>query len=286
MSDQDTLKSHINLSKPMVIASVSVCANAIIDNNNNNNTSPVLAISDTGATGTYLQTADMCALQDVKISTVDEQIVVAVANGTLLKSTHHGSLNIPGHGTILAHVFPQLKGSLLSVSQLVDLGLRVTYCSTWVTVLNSINDTVIKGHRDPKSRLWMVDLLSLRTKEPELIGSASAAIRLDSVSDFVNFWHAAYGSPAASTFVGAIDNGYIRVPGLSSAKVRRHLPNTIATAHGHLTATRKGIQSTKPKKQSTTIPLSDTAIPEVPLSSDKRLWVQIDDVKSGRTIGL
>ena len=259
---------------------------ANIVNNNNNNT-PVLAISDTGATGTYLQTADMCALQDVKISAASEQVVVAVANGTLLTSTHHGHLNIPGHGTILAHVFPQLKGSLLSVSQLVDLNLRVTYCSKWVKVLNSINDVIFTGHRDVRSGLWMVDLLSLPIVQ-ETINAASAAIRLDSVSDFVNFWHAAYGSPAASTFVAAIDKGYIRVPGLTSVKVRRHLPNTVATAHGHLTATRKGIQSTKPKPNSLDYEPAhseddsqdtiDTMCP-----AEKRLWVRVDDVKSGRT---
>lgn len=256
----------------------------------------VLANADSGATGTYLTVSDIKVLNNVQLSAITEQISVSVATGALIHSTHHGYLNIPGHGSIRAYVFPQLKGSLLSISQLVDLGLRVTYCKTMVKAIDKDDNIVIQGHRDTRSGLWMVDLklLSIASDisgeasaavriDSFSSGSASAAIRLDSASDFVNYWHAAYGSPAASTFVEAIDNGYICVPGLSSAKVRRHLPNTIATAHGHLTATRKGVQSTKPNKQSKTISLPDTAIPDVPLSPEKRLWVKIDDVKSGRT---
>ena len=131
---QDTVKSpplEPTQSVVLPVVSTSGWANAV---KNNSNIAPVLATSDTGATGTYLQTQDMHTLHDVHVSAAGEQIIVAVANGTLLRSTHHGRLHIPGHGTILAHVLPQLKGSLLSVSQLVDLGLRVMYCSAWVTV--------------------------------------------------------------------------------------------------------------------------------------------------------
>jgi hypothetical protein len=59
--------------------------NTVSVTNNNSNTEPVLATSDTGATGTYIQLCDMRALQDVHISTPGEQIVVAVANGTLFE---------------------------------------------------------------------------------------------------------------------------------------------------------------------------------------------------------
>ena len=73
--------------------------------------------------------------------------------------------------------------------------------------------------------------------------SASAAAQLNLVADFVNVWHAAFGLPTVSTFTSAIDNSFIRVPGLTAAKVRRHPPNSVATAYGHLHATRQGIRS-------------------------------------------
>ena len=80
----------------------------------------------------------------------------------------------------------------------------------------------------------MVDLRTLSTATTGgTKQSASAAIRLDSVVDFVNFWHAAFGSPAVSTFISAIDKAFIRVPGLTAAKIQRNPPNAVATAYGH-----------------------------------------------------
>ena len=74
----------------------------------------------------------------------------------------------------------------------------------------------------------MVDLRSFSTATASRKHhSASAAIRLDSVVDFVNFWHAAFGSPAVSTFISAIDNSFIKVPGLTATKVRRHPPTQL-----------------------------------------------------------
>ena len=86
---------------------------------------PVLANADSGATGTYLRLTDIKVLRDVKTSTPKDQITVAVAEGTLIRSTHYGFLDVPGHGAMIAHIFPQLSGSLLSISQLVNLGLHI-----------------------------------------------------------------------------------------------------------------------------------------------------------------
>ena len=211
---------------------------------------PVLANADSGATGNYLTVEDIGVLRDVCISSHTEQIAVAVANGTLLQSTHHGYLDVPGHGAMIAYIFPQLKGSLLSISQLVNIGLKVMYCADAVVGFDSEDKIIFQGDRDFNTGLWMVDLRTLSTVTTgaayhTMHQGAAPAVRLDTSADFVNFWHAAYGSPAVSTFLSAIDKGFIRVPGLTSAKVRRHPPNSLATAYGHLHATRKGLKSTK-----------------------------------------
>jgi len=86
---------------------------------------PVLSNADSGATGNYIRLADINVLRDVRVSSPAEQIAVAVADGNLLKSTHHGFLDVPGHGAMIAYVFPQLHGSLLSISKLVNFGLKV-----------------------------------------------------------------------------------------------------------------------------------------------------------------
>ena len=251
----------------------------------------VRANADSGATGNYLTVADIGVLRDVCISAPAQRIAVAVANGTLLQSTHHGFLDVPGHGPMIAYIFPQLKGSLLSISQLVNVGLRVTYCADFVTGVDTANNTVFQGNRDDRTGLWMVDLRSLSTSNmnvPNVVAthSAASAVRLDSVAEFVKFWHATYGSPAVSTFLAAIDKSFIRVPGLTSAKVRRHPPDTLATAYGHLHATRKGIRSTK-KTLSPVIPTStaksDDNVDSVsPLPRERRVWFEIHEVRAGR----
>jgi hypothetical protein len=103
---------------------------------------------------------------------------------------------------------------------------------------------------------------------------------LDSAADFVNFWHAVFGSPAVSTFISAIDKAFIRVPGLTATKVRRHPPNAVATAYGHLHATRQGIKSTK-KMSALKLPSAST--PDESSESDserpeQRIWCQVHDV--------
>jgi hypothetical protein len=133
--------------------------------------------------------------------------------------------------------------------------------------------------------MWMVDLKSLSPPVLDAKGEALAAIRLDSAADFVNFWHATYGSPAVSTFLSAIDRGYIRVPGLTSAKVRRHPPNPMATAYGHLTATRKGIKSTKQKQNTSPSAHQENGEQDqvTPEAKEKRIWLVVDEVRSERT---
>ena len=255
----------------------------------------VLANADSGATGHYLTMADISVLRDVRISSSADQISVAVANGTLLQSTHHGFLDVPGHGAMIAYIIPQLKGSLLSIAQLVNVGLHVTYCANFVTFFDKKDNIVFQGNRDVRNGLWMVDLRSMSTVTTGLNNlpsthSASSAVRLDSVADFVKFWHAAYGSPAVSTFLAAIDKAFIRVPGLTSAKVRRHPPDSLATAYGHLHATRKGLRSTKEKASSAVAPTTnitgsdDNAEPiSPPQPQERRVWFKMHDVRAGRT---
>ena len=129
--------------------------------------SPVLSNADSGATGNYIRLADINVLRDVRVSSPAEQIAVAVADGNLLRSTHHGFLDVPGHGAMIAHVFPQLRGSLLSISKLVNLGLKVLYCSDFVTGFDKHDQPVFQGNRDAQTGLWMVDLRSLSTAAAE-----------------------------------------------------------------------------------------------------------------------
>ena len=70
---------------------------------------PLLSNADSGATGNYIRLADMNVLRDVRVSAPEEQIAVAVADGNLIHSSHHGFLDVPGHGAMIAYVFPQRR---------------------------------------------------------------------------------------------------------------------------------------------------------------------------------
>ncbi len=84
-----------------------------------------------------------------------------------------------------------------------------------------------------------------------------------------------------STFLAAIDKSFIRVPGLISAKVRRHPPDTLATAYGHLHATRKGIRYTK-ETLSPVIPTSTAKSDDnVDPATRAAVWFEIHDVRAG-----
>jgi len=60
--------------------------------------------------------------------------------------------------------------------------------------------------------------------------------------------HAVCGYPVESTWIVVIEAGkYIGWPLLTACNVKKYYPKTIATPKGHISQTRKNVQSTKPK---------------------------------------
>ena len=186
---------------------------------------------------------------------------------------------------MIAYVFPELQGSLLSMSELVNVGLYFSLCNNFITAFDKQDNMIFQGDRDVQSGLWMVDLqLLTKTQTPH---QANLSVRLDSVADFVIFWHGTFGSPALSTFIPAVEKGFIRIPGLTATKIRRHPPNPLATAYGHLDATRKGLRSTKtppaisPAPEN--IPLDDVNDDcQFALEKEGRMFYRTEEILSGR----
>ena len=58
---------------------------------------------------------------------------------------------------MLAYLFPNFTGFLISISQIVNPGLTVTYCGNFVTMFKD-NVTIHQGARDTNTGLWMIDL--------------------------------------------------------------------------------------------------------------------------------
>ncbi len=72
---------------------------------------------------------------------------------------------------------------------------------------------------------------------------ANPAVRINSIVEFVKYWHACFCYPPKSTFVRALTR-FLKVPGLQAHDVQKHLPNIVYTAFGHEDATRKNLKST------------------------------------------
>ena len=112
--------------------------------------------ADSGSSGTYVSIRDSSALFDVRATTQSSRIDVTVANGETIFSSHTGSLKLPSGHLLRAHIFSEFNTSLLSISDLVDIGYEITYSKQKVDF--KIGEAVIfEGQRDLRTGLWMVN---------------------------------------------------------------------------------------------------------------------------------
>jgi hypothetical protein len=122
------------------------------------------------------------------------RISVNMPNGTKIQSSHTCDLllsDFPPQAQ-KAHILPGLvHNSLISVGQLCDNGCSVTFTQEQVKVSRD-GKYVMYGSRDPKSRLWRVDLKQkFETKHVQ----CNHAHDNSNQKDLINYLHAACFSP-------------------------------------------------------------------------------------------
>jgi hypothetical protein len=144
-----------------------------------------------------------------------------------------------------AHILPGLvHNSLISVGQLCDKGCSVTFTQEQVTVSNN-GKCVMYGSRDPKSRLWRVDLKKIF--ETNQVWCYHAHDN-NNQKYLIYYLHAACFSPVKSTWITAIEHGnFTSWPGLTEHAVEKHLSKSTSTTKGHLNQQRKNARTTKVK---------------------------------------
>ena len=209
---------------------------------------------------------DLSCISNVVKCSPESAIHVKVANGHIIVSSHVGHLIVPDGSTVRAYLFPEIVGSLLSVSEFIDLGFQVIYDAADVK-FNKSNRTIFSGRRDPITKLWMIDLSIFKQGILQTPNVANPAVRLQSVEELVKYWHASFAYPVKATFIRALSS-FLIVPGLTAHAVKKHLPNVVYTALGHLDATREHIRSTK------VIPTISTMKPK----SSKSIWMEVHDI--------
>jgi hypothetical protein len=193
-----------------------------------------------------------------------------------------------------SHLFPDLKtGPLLSIGQLCDFGCFVMFTLTQMLVFNKKFEHIMTGERKKSTGLWYVPLpiptvptppdtplpfkfsklkipqnhsttfknkipqhYQYQEHQPTSINSANGIIRQDTLtSDLCAFHHTALFSPAPSTLLAALNNGFLDTfPGLTPHVVKKYLPPSEATAKGHLDQDRQNVQSTRTKQKQKLIP--------------------------------
>jgi hypothetical protein len=112
-----------------------------------------------------------------------------------------------------AHILSVLvHNSLISAGQLCDNGCNVTFTREQVTVSKN-GICVMYGSRDPRSRLWRVDLKQrFEAKQVQY----NHAHYNSNQKDLIKYLHAACFSPVKSTWITAIKNGHFTSwPGLT-----------------------------------------------------------------------
>jgi hypothetical protein len=168
-------------------------------------------------------------------------------NGTTIQSSHTCNLlltDLPPHAG-QAHILPGLvHNSLISVGQFCYNGCIVTLTHDQVTVTKNKN-RVMHGSRDPKPRLWRVNL-NQKSKIHEI--QCNHSNDNNNQKDLINYLLAACLSPVKSTLTTAIKNGnFITWPGLTEHAVEKHCSKSTATAKGHFNQQRKNARATQIK---------------------------------------
>ena len=174
------------------------------------------------------------------------------------------------------HKFKEIWLPLLSVPQLCKSKLTVTFKGETVEISNSEGEVLITGYLDPAKDLFMVPIYDDDDAKPQRVTSgfagaagqlveteyngivrpiltpeqhtAAMAHSISCVPALISYLHACAGFPVIVTWIEAINKGwYSTWPGLTSSRVRQHLPPSEHTTMGHMRMISKGIRSTQPK---------------------------------------
>ena len=206
-------------------------------------------------------------------------INVILPNNKHISSSHTTTLNIPGlsDNAKNAHVLPELKSSsLLSIGQLCDDNCIAIFSKSKLHVAKK-QKIILQGTRDPINGMWNVPLPLQDNPSPTIsnsITNRSIPPTTDMVNylgesnllgDCINFLYAACFSPAKSTFIQAVEAGFLTTwPNLTPYNVKKYLLKSMPSAKGYLDQQYMYTRSTTRKRKTnlpTTLADKDQIVP-------------------------
>jgi hypothetical protein len=171
-----------------------------------------------------------------------------VANFQQIYPIAHGKLPIPHTSiSLTAFVFndDDLYSNLFGVSPLTEHGLSATYTNDdlQITIPTPYGPkTILYGVKQPGDNVWRFSLPKSR------LAATHNVIRHEQEAKLALYASATFGSPTFKTFYDALLKGWLsNYPSLTAKILSRNQPHSPATALGHITASRSGIRSIKPK---------------------------------------
>ena len=188
---------------------------------------------------------------------------------TILKATQKGQLPLGNQLSKKAKEAAVLKdlnsASLISFGQLCDDDCQVLLDKYECRVTKN-QKLIMQGWRNKNDGLWDIPIGNLplhRKDHPPIQQRINIIIRKDKTKlDLIRFLHASAFSPVKDTLIKAIKKNHFKSwPGLTAKLVRKSLPDSVATAKGHMNQERQGLQSTKGNISSPLAPDDDDMFP-------------------------
>ncbi len=163
--------------------------------------------------------------------------------------SHKGNYNFPSHTSILLTAFvfndDDLHSNLFGVSSLTEHGISATYTNDDLQITTPTPygpKTILYGVKQPGDNVWRFSLPKSRP------AAAHNVIRHEQHAELALYASATFGSPTFKKFYNALSKGWLsNYPSLTAKILSRNQPHSPATTLGHITASRSGIRSTKPK---------------------------------------
>ena len=214
-------------------------------------TNPILGktqhlVVDTGASHVLFRQEDSHCLSHVQFSPPCSSpfAILSAANGAALNAIGRGMFTV-GTVTIVAFIFrdTDLIHNLMGIAPFADLGCTATFTAKRFTLTHLGNDPILIGTRHT-SNLWRIPIPRQNSKLVPDYGANQVTLLHQTAipeAEHIRFVHASLGHPTPTTFLTAVARGFIndvtQFPRLTTKNVRRHMPNSEASARGHLRKT-------------------------------------------------
>ena len=131
----------------------------------------------------------------------------------------------------------------MSLTQLCNAGCKILIDKDELVVIYK-GVVVMNGVKNKKNELWYLPLNKQATdvtyaihddRQPIQQESANSVYHTSTLAETIQFIHQCMFSPTIDTFCKALDNDQlIGFPNITSAQVRKYLPESTATAKGHM----------------------------------------------------